>query len=92
MLHRVKAGDVELYQRRRGTHGHVLRADGVVGEKPLNFFLERYAEAYRLELAHFIEAIEKGTAPMVGGPDGVRALALADAALEALKTGRAVKL
>jgi myo-inositol 2-dehydrogenase / D-chiro-inositol 1-dehydrogenase len=67
-------------------------AEGVVGEKPLNFFLERYAEAYRLELAHFIEAIEKGAAPMVGGPDGVRALALADGALEALKTGRAVKL
>jgi myo-inositol 2-dehydrogenase / D-chiro-inositol 1-dehydrogenase len=67
-------------------------ADGVVGEKPLNFFLERYAEAYRLELAHFIDAVASGTAPLTGGADGVRALALADAALEASRTGRAIKL
>jgi myo-inositol 2-dehydrogenase/D-chiro-inositol 1-dehydrogenase len=67
-------------------------ADGVVGEKPLNFFLERYAEAYRLELAHFIDAVANGTTPLTGGADGVRALVLADAALEASRTGRAVKL
>jgi myo-inositol 2-dehydrogenase/D-chiro-inositol 1-dehydrogenase len=66
--------------------------DGVIGEKPLDFFLERYAEAYRLELAHFIDAIEGGTTPLTGGDDGVKALALADAALEASRTGRAVRL
>jgi myo-inositol 2-dehydrogenase/D-chiro-inositol 1-dehydrogenase len=67
-------------------------ADGVVGEKPLNFFLERYAEAYRLELAHFIDAIANGTPPLTGGVDGVRALMLADAALEASRIGHVVKL
>lgn len=67
-------------------------ADGVVGEKPVNFFLERYAEAYRLELAHFIDAVAAGAAPLTGGTDGVKALALADAALEAARTGRAVKV
>jgi myo-inositol 2-dehydrogenase/D-chiro-inositol 1-dehydrogenase len=66
-------------------------AEGVVGEKPLNFFLERYAEAYRLELAHFIDAVANGTTPLTGGTDGVRALMLADAALEASRTGRVVK-
>jgi myo-inositol 2-dehydrogenase / D-chiro-inositol 1-dehydrogenase len=65
-------------------------ADGIVSEKPLHFFLERYAEAYRRELDHFIRAINDGTAPLVGGKDGVRALALADAALESLRTGRAI--
>lgn len=65
---------------------------GVVTEKPLHFFLERYAAAYRRELDHFIHALETGTAPMVGGEDGVRALALAEAALESSKTGRAVAL
>jgi myo-inositol 2-dehydrogenase/D-chiro-inositol 1-dehydrogenase len=67
-------------------------AEGVVGAKPLNFFLERYSEAYRRELAHFIDAVANGTTPLTGGVDGVRALALADAALEASRTGRAVKL
>jgi myo-inositol 2-dehydrogenase/D-chiro-inositol 1-dehydrogenase len=67
-------------------------ADGVVGEKPLNFFLERYTEAYRRELAHFVDAIAGRYPPLTGGDDGVRALALADAALEASRTGCAVKL
>ncbi len=63
---------------------------GVVSEKPLHFFLERYAAAYRHELDHFIEAVEERKAPMVGGKDGVRALVLAEAALESSKSGRAV--
>jgi myo-inositol 2-dehydrogenase/D-chiro-inositol 1-dehydrogenase len=66
--------------------------DGIVTDKPLPFFLERYAEAYRRELDHFIGAVADGTAPLVGGDDGVRALALADAAVESQRTGRAVKL
>jgi myo-inositol 2-dehydrogenase / D-chiro-inositol 1-dehydrogenase len=65
---------------------------GVVSEKPVHFFLERYAEAYRLELGHFIDAITSNTTPLTGAEDGVRALALADAALEAARTGRAVRL
>src|SRR5439155_11838537 len=61
--------------------------DGIVSDKPLHFFLERYAEAYRRELDHFISAVASGTMPLVGGGDGVKALALADAALESLRTG-----
>ncbi len=67
-------------------------ADGVVADKPLPFFLERYAEAYRLELDHFIDALTDGKPPQPGGEDGVKALALADAALELLRTRRAVAL
>jgi myo-inositol 2-dehydrogenase/D-chiro-inositol 1-dehydrogenase len=58
----------------------------------LPFFLERYTDAYRRELAHFIGAIVSGTPPLIGGEDGVKALELADAALESLRTGRAVKI
>jgi len=43
-----------------------------LSEKPLHFFLERYAEAYRRELDHFIRAIGTGTAPLVGGDDVAR--------------------
>jgi myo-inositol 2-dehydrogenase/D-chiro-inositol 1-dehydrogenase len=65
---------------------------GIVTDKPLPFFLERYAEAYRRELDHFIGAVADGTAPLVGGDDGIRGSALADAAAESYRTGRAVKL
>src|SRR6516165_3364046 len=67
-------------------------AEGVVSDKPLPFFLQRYAEAYRRELDHFITAVSSGVAPLVGAKEGIRAVALADAAMESARTGRAVKL
>ncbi len=67
-------------------------AGGATTDKPLYFFLERYAEAYRAELDHFFDCVEAGTAPMAGPEDGRRALVLAEAAEESVKTGRAVKV
>ena len=58
----------------------------------LNFFLDRYTPAYRAELDHLITAIEQGSQPSPGFADGREALALADAALESLQTGRTVPL
>jgi myo-inositol 2-dehydrogenase/D-chiro-inositol 1-dehydrogenase len=66
--------------------------EGIVTDKPLHFFLERYAEAYRRELDHFIGAVIGGTSPLVGGDDGVRALGLADAAVESHRSGLPVRL
>jgi myo-inositol 2-dehydrogenase/D-chiro-inositol 1-dehydrogenase len=54
-----------------------------------NFFLERYAEAYRLEMDHFA-AVLRGEQPAVGFADGVRALELAEAAGRSHATGRPV--
>ena len=59
-------------------------------EPLLNFFLERYAEAYRLELDAFLAAIEGGTAMPLTVEDGRRALRLADAAHLSARTGRTV--
>jgi len=67
-------------------------ADAVTCDLPLHFFLERYAEAYVAELKHFIAAIAAGERPSVGAPDGRQALVLADAAVESMKSGKAVKL
>jgi myo-inositol 2-dehydrogenase / D-chiro-inositol 1-dehydrogenase len=58
----------------------------------LNFFLDRYTPAYRAELDHLITAIEQGSQPSPGFADGRDALALADAALESLQTGRTVRV
>ena len=58
----------------------------------LNFFLDRYAQAYRAELDHLVSCVEQGLAPSPGFADGRAALVLADAAGESLQTGRAVRI
>lgn len=65
---------------------------GFATDPVLNFFLERYSQAYRDELAAFIDAIEKGTQPSPSGHDGLMAQRLADAATESWKSGQPVKL
>ena len=56
----------------------------------LNFFLERYAEAYRNEMDAFLAALEEGR-PMPTTPkDGRQALRLADAAAQSVREGRAI--
>ena len=69
-------------------------ADGanVSADKPMYFFLERYAEAYRAELAAFVDAVINKKPMPVGVEDGRMAIVLAEAALKSLKTGRPVKI
>ncbi len=67
-------------------------AQSVSSEKPLHFFLERYADAYRIELAAFIDAVAKGTPMPVGAQDGRQALVLAEAALTSLRGNRPVRV
>lgn len=67
-------------------------ANAVTADKPLHFFLERYADAYRIELNAFLDAVANGTPMPVGAEDGRRALVLADAAVESLRTGRPVQV
>jgi myo-inositol 2-dehydrogenase/D-chiro-inositol 1-dehydrogenase len=60
------------------------------GDVVLPFFIERYAEAYANEIAHFVESVMAGSTPLTSFRDGAEALRLADAAIESLRTGRAV--
>lgn len=57
-----------------------------------NFFLDRYAEAYRAEIDHFTAVVAGEAKASVGYEDGVRALELAEAAAESLKSGQAVRV
>jgi len=61
-----------------------------VREPLLNFFLERYAQAYQSEVDAFIEALVEGKPLPTNMDDGVKALHLAECALEAVRTGRTV--
>ncbi len=58
----------------------------------LNFFIERYREAFDAEIGAFVEAIETGTRPQVGFEDGLRALVLAEAATISAAEGRLVNV
>jgi myo-inositol 2-dehydrogenase / D-chiro-inositol 1-dehydrogenase len=77
---------------RRATTVEHANANGYARDPVLPFFLERYADAYRLELDAFINAVLDGTALTPDGEDGLRAQLLADAATEAVHTGRPVRL
>ena len=66
---------------------------GVEARAPyLDFFLQRYAEAYRAELAAFVELARGGESRSPGFEDGRAALVLADAAAESAASGRTVSV
>lgn len=65
---------------------------GIHADVVQNFFLERYAAAYRYELNAFIETVTKGVKPTPSGEDGLRAQILADAATLSAQTGQPVSL
>ena len=77
----------------RATTVRLSNAEVTDAQEPyLDFFLERYADAYRLELSAFIEAVEKGSPTPTTIDDAVRALALAEAATESARTGKPVSV
>ncbi len=61
-------------------------AEGYASDKALNFFLERYAAAYRAEIDAFVNAAKSGAKASPDGEDGLRANRLADAAYLSWKT------
>jgi myo-inositol 2-dehydrogenase / D-chiro-inositol 1-dehydrogenase len=67
-------------------------AAGVRADKPEHFFLQRYREAYRLELVHFFECLQTGAPFRTTIADGVAAQKLADAAATSLASGQAVTM
>lgn len=57
-----------------------------------NFFLERYKDAYRAEMQHFLEIVRDGRAPLAGYRDGVASLVLAEAAALSVKRNAPVSV
>lgn len=51
-------------------------------------FLERFADAYRSEMQHFVDCVREGRQPAVGIEDGERALQIASAAQASLRSQR----
>jgi myo-inositol 2-dehydrogenase/D-chiro-inositol 1-dehydrogenase len=66
-------------------------AKGFVVDPLQNFFLERYALAYRRELDAFLDTVTSKRAPSPSGHDGLKAQLLADAAAKAAQSGKPVR-
>jgi len=60
-------------------------------DKPEHFFLERYRAAYAAEMAHFFEVLAGRAMPRTSIDDGVKALALAEAATTSWREKRIVE-
>jgi myo-inositol 2-dehydrogenase / D-chiro-inositol 1-dehydrogenase len=77
---------------RRATSVECATPNGFRRDPALPFFLERYADAYRLELDAFVRRLHGEDAELVSGGDGVRALEIADACERSLRTRATVRL
>jgi len=77
-----RATSVEVWNAQRTAAKNVL----------VDFFIQRYEQAYDAEVDFFVEALESGRPPTPGFADGIAAQRIAMAADESLKTGRAIKL
>jgi myo-inositol 2-dehydrogenase/D-chiro-inositol 1-dehydrogenase len=66
--------------------------DGFRTDPVLPFFLERYADAYRLQLDRFLRAVAGDDNEMPDGIDGLKALKMADAAQKSCDQETAITL
>ncbi len=67
-------------------------ANGITHEKPMHFFLERYAQSYKNEWDHFVNVMKGDETVLCSGIDGRKSLVLAEAAYESVETGRTVNV
>ena len=70
----------------------VSTEEGIVSEKPLYFFLERYMQSFAEEVRQFVEAIINDTEVPVNANDGLQPVLIGLAAKKSLEEGRPVKL
>ena len=70
----------------------VSNAEGVTGEKPMFFFLERYMEAYGKEISDFIDAIVNDKETPLNVIDGLKPVLMGLAAQKSLEEHRPVKI
>lgn len=83
----VVSGNRKPHEMRHYAQAHTERAAPY-----LNFFIERYREAFDAEIGAFVDAVEQGIAPSPGFEDGRKALVLAEAAYKSAAEGRFVRV
>ena len=66
--------------------------DGRLEQDHFHFFMDRFRDAYRLEIEAFFQSLESGSAPTPGTFDALESLRLGIAATTSLREKRVVKL
>lgn len=82
----LRAGNIH------NTTVEVANGEGFREDPILNFFTERYGQAYANEVLTFIDAVSNGKPVAPSGFDGLQAQKLADAATLSWQTGAPVKV
>ena len=75
-----------------GSSAVISNADGVTGEKPLFFFLERYMGSFSEEMRQFTEAVINDTEVPVGIHAGLQSVKIGLAARKSVEEHRPVKI
>ncbi len=84
-------GMVKVDNNAPDNHDYYSR-DGVHSSLPLNFFMDRYIEAYASEIKEFCRAVAEDRPVSVGGKDGLLSVAIGLAAKKSLAAKRPVKV
>ncbi|SCX29136.1 Inositol 2-dehydrogenase [Agrobacterium sp. DSM 25558] len=76
-----------LYVENRPQRGVTIAdVSGFRASPPMNYFIERFAAAYRDEMVAFVDMIETGREPLAGIRDGLEAQRIAEAAIVSMQT------
>ena len=81
-------GKIQVGYERQTAVRH-FSAQGVCHDH-VYWYVDRFGQAYRREMEHFIDCVARGAAPDVGGADARAAQALAEAAARSLREGRPI--
>ncbi|MEM1378664.1 MAG: inositol 2-dehydrogenase [Pseudomonadota bacterium] len=79
-------------ENQRETSLEIANGDGYRRQPLLDFFMQRYAQAYANEIEAFVATVRDGKAANPNGLDGLKSLLLADAAVQSMQEGRPVSV
>ena len=74
------------------TNSSLATVNGIKKDKPFFSFVERYKEAYIIEVKEFIECVQNNQKPIVTGDDALAAIKVAQAAGESFKNNKPVRI
>ena len=85
-------GMVVSGNRRDNASEKFLESKTAIKRPLLNFFIDRYEEAYKLQLDDLIDLVQKGKNPRASFEEGRKAIIIANAAYKSLKFNKVVKI
>lgn len=79
-------------ENQRAVSVEIANGEGYQRPPLLDFFMSRYTQSYANEIASFIAALKDGATISPSGEDGLKALILADAALQSVQEKRRIEI